>query len=231
MTDPQLGVPLVGARPQQPYSDEKPLPPLRLHHLLVMIAVSSVLLAGAGPGLRSVANNDVFGRSWITIAVPALIHALIVAFAITVSAFGVFWRLRGIPFPRYPGHWLLVAVAASYVFSTLLGLLVGIFSDYAPWSVWLTQFPGAILDFCIGFWQCVERRWRWVFYLKAIAAMLPILGDLPLMVVISRASLGDRRMGVKRDALHRSGVAAQLVMCILMLSIFFFVISVFALRL
>ncbi len=205
--------------------DRPSLPPLRLHHLLVMTAVSSVLLASFGPGLGSLANNDALGQIWIAMAVWGTIHAFVVAFAITVSAFGIFWRLRGIRFPREPGHWLLVAVAASHILTVFFALLLRVFTDYVRWNYWLAQVPAAILDVYIGFRWCVERRWRWVFYLKAFAAFVPVLGDLLLMVMISRANLRDRRMGMQRDALHRSGYLVQLMLCTLMISLVaFFVI-------
>jgi hypothetical protein len=85
------------------------------------------------------------------------------------------------------------------------------------------------LNIYIGVKKCHQRRWSRVFYFKALATLwrfvgsplvrailspgwstiLLNFGDLLVLVMLSLATLIDRREGVRRDVLHRWGVIIQ----------------------
>jgi hypothetical protein len=70
-----------------------------------------------------------------------------------------------------------------------------------------------------------------VFYLKAIAAVLQAFGEMMVLIMLSRASLVDRRVRAERDFLHRCGVSIQLALSLLSVFLTVFFMFSFALRL
>jgi hypothetical protein len=98
-----------------------------------------------------------------------------------------------------------------------------------PWIAMMTIGSLSIflfrigLNVYIGSKKCMERRWQWVFYLKAIATVLQVFGVLLVLIMLSRASLVDRRERVRRALLHRCGVFIQLEISLLtvFLTVFF----------
>jgi hypothetical protein len=55
-----------------------------------------------------------------------------------------------------------------------------------------------------------ERRWKWLFYFKALSPFLWVLGQFLCLVWLIRTIVRDRRDGVARDSIHRMGVALEL---------------------
>ena len=213
-----------------PFSEEIGLPPLRLHHFFAFTAASALLLSTFGPSINAVSSVEAIGRYWLLLAIAGTIYSLLVAFAITVTAYGVAWHRKGIRYPRYPGHWLLVAITVSYILSFVLASILPNSVYPGEWLMWAWKLPIACVDIWIGRIKCEERRWRWTFYLRGFAALMPILGDLPLLVMISRANLIDRRLGVRRDVLHRCGVTIQILQSLLVVGFFFFIMVAFFIR-
>lgn len=199
------------------------LPPLRLHHFFAFTAVSALLLSSFGPAINNLSNNKNFGRYWLLLAIGGTIYSLLVAFAITVTAYGIAWHRKGVRYPKCPGHWLLVAITASYVLGLLLGIIIPRLIGRTGWFFFIWNAPIVCVNIWIGWTKCTERRWRWVFYLRGLATIVSILGELPLLVMISRANLIDRKLGVERDILHRSGVTIQILQSLLVIGFFFYV--------
>lgn len=202
-----------------------PPPQLRLHHLFAFTAVMAVMTAISGPQYKfilQVAELPWFART-INLA-WGIVDSILKSLAITVVAYGVCWRRRGKRFFREPGHWLLVEIAAATAIGLIPPLILrGLFGspsstlhDILFGSLLLVRFvltPG--LDIFIGLRQCSEPRWKWVFFLKALAAVVEVIGDFFVLVMLLRALLVDRRLGVRRDLLHRCGVVIQIIVSLL----------------
>jgi hypothetical protein len=203
----------VGPQPLIPISPQ--IPPLRLYHFFALTAVAALLLTQMRPAFAT--SSPMESRLPYVFGILGALYSLCVSFAITATAFGLVWRWQGLSYPFHPGHWLLLAVAASYVIMTIVGLLL---ESFTAGLYWLLGGIGALLDIYIGIKQCRERRWSWVFYLKGFAATVPILGDMMLLVIISRAGLTDRNHRIARDWLHRAGVLIQILGSLLIVGIF-----------
>jgi len=176
-----------------------------------------------------------------TLLAHGIVYSILASVAITVTAYGIAWRPMGLIYFNQPGHWLMVEIAVA----TVLGLIVqlayqmsGGMPSTGPvemsWivSVALTLASLGLVVFRVAFniyigaKKCAERRWSWVFYLKAFASIIQVLGDLVFLVMLSRASLIDRRQRLQRGGLHRCGVIIQIALSLLTLT--FVVLFMFA---
>ena len=213
------------------------IPQLRLHHLFALTAVMAVMLGISGPqydfGEQDSAVPDLLS---LFLVAWGIVYSILTAIAITVVAYGIVWQRRGFRFFYQPGHWLLVEIAVAGV----LGLLLDVIFRLLPYSATTNSIdpPGLAVfligtfssglfrlavNIYIGLTKCSERRWKWVFFLKAIAVILQVVGDFFVLVMLSRASLVDRQSRVHRDLLHRCGVIIQIALSLLtvFLTVFF----------
>jgi hypothetical protein len=213
------------------------LPRLRLHHLFALTAAMAVLMGLSGPRYDFGDQSGGLPQLLKVILVAwGILYSILAAAAITVVAYGIAWRRRGILFFDQPGHWLMVEIAASAVLGLLpqvayrlvvgsegFGLIEGPWLLMIAIAAWVVILLPMALNIYIGLKQCHERRWKWVFYLKALARIVYVFGDFLVVIMLPRASLIDRRQAVRRDLLHRSGVSIQLALSLLtvFLTVFF----------
>ena len=92
------------------------LPPLRVHHLLGLLAVAAVA-AALQRGVRESAGPQPLPRE-----LAEMTYWLGAALGTSLWGLGLWWWARGEPFLRQPGPWLL---AASIVETGFLGRLAG----------------------------------------------------------------------------------------------------------
>ena len=205
------------------------IPPLRVYHFLALTAVAAVLFTQLRPAFAAYAGiKDLSQLRYVFVAVSTL-TSLGAAFAITATGFGLAWRWQGGAYPFHPGHWLLLVTAALHILHSVTAALTPALA-YGLLVHWLSSGVCALFCIYIGAKHCGLRRWSWVFYVKALATILPILGDLFLLVMISRAGLIDRKDRVERDWLHHSGVILQVLTSLLMVGMFVAMMLVFASR-
>lgn len=210
------------------------LPPIRLHHLFALTAVVAVLLGVKGPQSTRFPPGIDFPVWWKTVLVGCgIIDTILCGIAVTLVAYGCTWRRRGIRFLHQPGHWLLVEISVSTVILAGWQVFVRILSNadnppalpaIAPLSVFVIRYfvhPG--LNIYIGWKECRETRWKWVFFSKALAVVVPGLGDLLVAKLLLQATRLDHRRHHPRDTGHYWGVWLQLA--IIGVSMFFLLVS------
>lgn len=194
---------------------EEESPRLRLHHLLVLTAVMAVLLAINGPE-RNYGNVNYKPPQFFRISSLALgtAHTLLSAVALTALGYGIAWHRRGMRFFDQPGHWLLVdiSIGALLYMAPSIAIRSGaainmVFIGYAFLA---TIFVRMLFDIYLGSKKCRERRWKSVFYVKAIANLIFGLGSLLVLLAIFYALRVDRKSQIVRDQTHWFGVWLQL---------------------
>jgi hypothetical protein len=254
-----LVAPIDGWLPPPPGAEwvapSKPLPPLRLHHLFSLTAVVAVMLGINGPQQTTEMNmQSPFPSGWQSVLVASgVVYTIMLATAVTIVAYGIAWRRRGVRFFHHPGHWLLVVIAVMSVLTSLAGLIYRI-AD-AVWDItrsmtasineinWVvisifvgTMWTGLIANVALNIYvaikKCHESHWRWVFGVRAVAAIIRVLGDLALIAFLLRAARIDRRSQAPRDVLHWYGVWLQIAIClyfviVMLVSIGLFVYNAF----
>jgi hypothetical protein len=206
-------------------------PQLRLHHFFALTAVTAVLLAINGPQPNWWANTGFEPPRIIITLMTAwiVIHVLLVAVAVTAVAYGIVWQRMGLLFFDQPGHWLLVEIAISGLFSMVPAIatrwLFGNFQNgnfqeidpasltylYFIWGYSLLFIVGVplVLNIYFGLRKCRELRWSLVFYFKAAARLFMGIGDILVLPFTMHAAWTDRREHFPRDGGHWCGVAVQ----------------------
>jgi hypothetical protein len=222
-----------GVAPAEPnFFDDRPQR-LRLHHLFVLTAVMAVLLAIQGPQRDYFTGNyqppPALRMLWLVVGIA---HTILSAAALTVLGYGIVGHRRGLRFFDQPGHWLVVEISLTALFGIVPGigyrLLLGNFgSPKQPtmgdhqmqilmilmgYSVLVLVLGRIALNIYLGKSKCNERRWKSVFYAKALATILFGLGDLIVGLLTINALRADRRQQVIRDAGHWCGVAIQIAL-------------------
>jgi hypothetical protein len=215
---------------QAPVEDSRDAirPQLRLHHFFVLTAVAAALLAlhGQQPDYWTGTNIQPPRVLIVMMMVWTVIYVLIISVAVTALAYGIIWRRMGLKFFDEPGHWLLAEIAVTglfgmvptivfrWIFTSMQGGNSGDFSMVAMTIIglysllFLFALP-VILNIYFGLKMCRERRWSWVFYIKAAAKILLGFGDIVVLPFAMNAAWRDRRERFPRDAGHWCGVAVQ----------------------
>jgi hypothetical protein len=203
-------------------------PQLRLHHFFALTAVAAALLAintqqtelWKGMGFEPPRAIIQLTTAWM------ILNALLLAVAVTTVAYGIAWRRKGLAFFDQPGHWLLVEIAVTGLFSTVPAIATRWFfqslnpndlSTFPMTYMWLINGYSLIfivlvpfvLNIYLGVRKCHELRWSLVFYFKAAARVLMGMGDLLVLPSTLNAAWRDRREQVPRDGGHWCGVFVQ----------------------
>jgi hypothetical protein len=175
----------------------------RLQHLVVLTAVIAVMLAISGP--RDIRGIEVPHLVQLAFTGFGIIYTVLASVAITIVAYGVAWHRHGQSFFDEPGHWLLVAIAANQllVFIEILTMRVlaaiqgtsieAVWTQLPSGTTWL--IPGIallILNTYIGRRKCAEARWSRVFYANAATALVPVIGELLVLLFLERAVRAER---------------------------------------
>jgi len=214
-------------------SSEPPEQPhFRLQHMFVLTAVMAVMLALQSPQTEFPEQFQISPLYRHFLMAWGIVVAILNALAITVAGYGLYWRKRGGRFLEEPGHWLLLSMAIAALVSVVqvAGLrLLAMFTDVDLQTTqagamtpedWVAIIATMLLSFAsigvhIGVNVYFGRkqsawRWRWMFYLKAFALFLWVIGMLAIVVCLVRTILLDRRDGIHRDATHKCGAALEL---------------------
>jgi len=214
----------------EPISEPQP-PRLRLHHLFALTAVMSFLLAVNSPHWNASYEGFTMPPPLKSaLVITGVLYTVIASVAVTATAYAIYWQRQGLVLFHQPGHWLLAETAGA----TMLGLVPQSIShvvtagyggadllansEIMPFVVagLMATFGLAIagliiaLNIYIAHKKCDESRWSTVFYLKAVAALIPLIAHLLVLGFLMRAIYVDRREGQPRDALHRCGIVVQL---------------------
>jgi hypothetical protein len=192
-------------------------PRLRLHHLLALTAVMALMLAISGP--RDVSSLEIPRILDVAFVAWGVVYTILASVAITIVLYGIAWRRQGILFFNEPGHWLLVAIAASQLVILIAMLVAQILALFLAYDVlpmlpamlfWLLHsVPLLVLNLYIGRKKCSENHWSRVFYSKAAAAMVPAIGDLLVLLFLDRAIRAEkpRRTSLQRWNKRRGRVS------------------------
>ena len=164
------------------------LPPLRIHHFLVWMAVMAAMFA-------VLARTGLFDSSQTSWAVTIVTVGHVLSSAgLTCLAFGAVWWWRGLRFPSEPGHAFVIFTGLA----TLLNeLLIFLFSEFlntgdeaahgyygtsggvSQLVMWLMRWTGfvtavllAVLSIIFAIW--LVRGWRWRLVFALLAAMMAV---------------------------------------------------------
>lgn len=165
---------------------EATLPPLRLAHLLLYMAVCSVFLflatarPSAGQPLTQRAAANAAYRQ--VIAVPG---AMLNAASVTVFVLLVAWTYQRRRTWREPGHWIALWTAWTFVSLPCVRQLVSAakwlagvrtaddmiaFWQWGNWLYALQYLPFALLFFCLAAgWRGAANTWMWRLYFLIMA--------------------------------------------------------------
>jgi hypothetical protein len=157
------------------------LPPLRIHHFLVWMAVLSALIAFR----KRLVGDYLYGEFT---DISFLADTIYQSLSVTVLAFVVAWRMGKKPLFTEPGHGLLlqefVIFASGIVGAVMVGFLVernssGQFVRYLNDSTvvrWCFEWQGCIwtalqslVVLGCGIWIARALRWRMYFFVTAAA--------------------------------------------------------------
>jgi hypothetical protein len=191
MTDPSL----TAIEPRE-------LPPIRIHHFLAWIAVMAVMLA-LSSSRPAASSPRVFPALQTAFVAVRAVGSVIGSLAITLLLFGIYWYRQGLPFFCQPGQWLIVTIAAPLLLTFVGQGLTQIvrFSggiELSPFVtatvVWVgVMIFGVALNVYVARTKIHLQAWRRVFYWKAVACVVPLLGDLAVALVLERAVRANRR--------------------------------------
>jgi hypothetical protein len=206
----------------------QPLPPLRLYHLFALTAVVAVLLTFYELRPMAAAFGEGSFPRWLSFVLigTGVLYTLLHALAITFVSFAVAWHRKSIWTFSQPGHWLLISIAMA----TAIGLLFALIRALVQWffgvgsstegttrSVLFFMFTApenlatVAINIYIGRKQLPDRQWARIFYWKAVATLLPFIGDLGVLHLMQLTARSERRAHVPRDAAHRCGFWIQYV--------------------
>jgi hypothetical protein len=192
----------------------KPLPPLRIHHLMTWMAATAVLISGSIAFDRTARNGptikDPFVIAGLTLA------AIAVAGALTFAAIGLSARRNRAAFPAAPGEWLLILLAGGAValFAALVGIFVTFFVEEDLLYAYFVIADIALLVAWIAGNIIALRHsadtlaWRTFFVLLMLSpiaffgTMLPIFAALASLLW---SALNDMRRSQPRSWMHWSG--------------------------
>lgn len=159
------------------------LPPLRIHHLMIITAVTAVLLTIA----RLLLPLEELVNEAAAVALYPLGMAL--AYSVGLACFGLayYWWRKGLPAFRQPGQWLLIVFPAYVALMlgawALIQLLMrnpgaaapfGSFQWFVVAGVLVSVLAGLFYGY--GAWQIADTApWRVFFTLKTLAYIVRIV--------------------------------------------------------
>jgi hypothetical protein len=212
---------------EQPTSARQPLPPLRVHHILVATAATSVFMWFA----QVLERRDIIGLSDFIGSSMGVTYCIATALALTTLGFALYWRRAGSAFFHQPGHWLLVEQALGvWIFPVALLGLVGPSSTPNPTYTPLVGLFFVGLNLAVGginFWAAWRvadtRSWKVLFALAGaivagsfvwriffrrspyLLALVSLITAVLLFIALLAAVIGDRSHRA-RDWPHWLGV-------------------------
>lgn len=203
---------------------------LSILHLMVWTGCTALILAfyRQSMNLPDSPTNPV----WLRV-VTALVGAPIQG-ACVASLLLVLWRKfkGGRPFPRQPGHWLLIIPGVVALFSWPWWLVIVPFLQRGVWVYLIFYRIPLLVLFCglalfsIGRLRS-EPRWRAMFTVWLLANLVaPLLGCIGPGMMVGRGivepllgmvvglgflvpAMQDHSQGIRRDHFHYAGVACR----------------------
>lgn len=162
----------------------------------------------------------------VTLLGVGVIHTILSATALTAVGYGIAWRRRGLRFFDQPGHWLLVELSLTAMINIVPSIgyrwmanspqvmtgntRIALPMILAAYELLFAVLARMAINIYLGITKCHERRWKFVFYAKALATVLFGLGAFVVAPMMIPAWRTDRREQVPRDAGHWYGVLLQL---------------------
>lgn len=209
---------------------------LSILHLMVWTAGSAVILAFYRNTMSQAEDNpSPMNPPWLQAMTALLVSPLQGA---GVAAVGLmFWRRfsGGRPFPKEPGHWLLVIAGAIALLTWPANLIIREFFRSSFEAYLLIYRLPLMVVFCVMAGYAVakmprEALWRKMFLIWIVANIVPLfflcvayaeyssyrwtrIPDLLIGVALPLAFLVtgilDRAGGARRDSLHWAGVVCR----------------------
>jgi hypothetical protein len=149
------------------------LPPLRVHHILLWMAVTAAFLAGARLAARPLGEMESLGDAPLA-AVGAVVYSILVAGCVVIALLA--WRRRQLGAFDEPGQRLAFDVAIRSVLIALVPLIAALIG--AAVVIAIAVGVSAIITLQFVFADSLPSPWQYVFYLKAAQ-----LGGAAVMVL------------------------------------------------
>jgi hypothetical protein len=212
----------IEASNEMPHTVASELPPLRIHHLLAMTAVTAAVIVGPMAFDRLVRNAEPIDNPVIVGCL--VLVALALAIALVTAGFGLYWRMQGERFPTTAG-WKFAVLLACAVGGHAAALLVslGIFNLNHDWfpAAWVGLRVLLVLGISVYCVRCAkapdeQRRWKVAFV--AVAALPVSVGTVGVTIamfitaaLVAWAILQDVSRTVDRHWTHWAGAVAVAV--------------------
>jgi hypothetical protein len=141
------------------------LPPLRIYHFLVAIAVAAALL--------SIRQTRLVSADFSPLQGLFVVHATMAAVGLTAAVYSIFWWWKGYAALSQPGQWMLLIYVPSFLY------LVGgfLWELFTTSSIWQSPWQQDLLVWEPG------QYGRLVRYIGLAAQILTFHG-LPLMIFV-----------------------------------------------
>jgi hypothetical protein len=174
------------SQPPEIASASPELPRLRIHHLLILTTIFSLVMAtylGLMRLFQIYSPNAVMQELDNGISVLLITQWLPLSIFISIALFGLAWRKQGISFPSQPGHWLALFFTFNFLLTLLLSfsmLLQQTDYDFALLS-WVSLIASLLFHcFLVIFWGLaflceLDPIWRWGWATMALRSLFSIL--------------------------------------------------------
>jgi hypothetical protein len=196
-------------------------PPLRIHHLLVWMAATAVLISVSLWFDRTARNGPAIENKVVIASLT--LCAITIAGALTFTLVGTYWRNNGYPFPSRPGEWLLCVLAYSAMAMTVA--FIGIFIAFGiAHDLLAIYYPVAGLAL-LTYWvrMILQGRahfadtgpWRWVFGSLMLLPLVYLTTTWPIVIFLACllwASINDLQRKTARGWVHWLGVTLSIAM-------------------
>lgn len=186
-----------------PHDDHKRRPKFQIQQLLVLTVVMAVMLAAGGR--LEIQDWKLSPLAQYAIWTWTVLFTLMGSIAVTIVGYGIWWRAHGRSFFTEPGHWLLTVIAAQQMLALMHVLLLAAIAGVQGidrveatkliplrLNMYLPSIVLAIVNVYIGRRKCSEARWRRVFYAHGFASIVPVIGQMLVMILLERAVRAER---------------------------------------
>ncbi len=166
-------------------SELSDLPRLRIHHLLVLTTIFSVVMTvhlGFWRFLRSSQPDAVMPEISGGISILIIAQFLSISVYVATALFGLAWRRRGIVFPSQPGHWVAIYLAIAWAYEVVLSFTMflptqGFVHDSMVWVRFLMHFAFhciAAIFWIIAYYREDSRIWKWGWAAMALRSAFSV---------------------------------------------------------
>jgi len=172
-------------------SDSTTAPPLRLHHLLLWMAIAALIAAWQ----RHVTSTTAVNHPSVALPTSLLDHVQTAIFVVTeatlvtVALLSIVWKIRGNVDRWEPGQWIALLATTEltwHVFSTEVAQAIdrNHLVWWGNWTLWwgfAKSLAFALVFSFLGYIENESRSWRIAFWVLALFELFLVTSCLSLI--------------------------------------------------